>query len=77
MKQVTFYTKENCQLCEEGLATLKLIQQDVPMNITMVDIYKDDELLELYQLKIPVITDGEEEIDFGRISYEKLRKRFL
>jgi hypothetical protein len=77
MKEVTFYTKMNCQLCEEGLAILKLLQEDVPMNINIVDIYGNDTLLELYQLKIPVITLGNEEIDFGRISYEKLRKRFL
>jgi glutaredoxin len=77
LKVVTFYTKENCPLCEKGLKTLEKVQLETPLEIEVIDIYKDEELLEKYQIKIPVITVGEEEIDCGIISYDTLRKRLL
>ncbi|PAM94538.1 hypothetical protein B4N84_12130 [Flavobacterium sp. IR1] len=46
-----------------------------------MDIYKDDELLLNYQLMIPVAAvqteEGIEEIDYGQLSKEKIRKRLL
>ncbi|OZM56034.1 glutaredoxin [Lottiidibacillus patelloidae] len=77
MKVVTFYTKENCPLCEKGLKLLEKVQLEEPFQIEVIDIYQDDELLAKYQIKIPVIAVGEDEIDCGIISYNTLRKRLL
>ena len=74
---ITFYTKEYCPLCDEGLAVLHDIQQEYPITITVVDIYKDDALLEKYQVMIPVVAIGEDEIDYGILSEEKIRNRLL
>ena len=70
---VIFYTKENCSLCDKGLVVLKEISNDYPLSITMVDIYKDDELLEKYQIMIPVVEINGEEVDFGILSEAKIR----
>ncbi|WP_216831260.1 glutaredoxin family protein [Alkalihalobacterium elongatum] len=75
--KVTFYTKENCSLCDNGLTVLKMVQEDIPFEIEMVDIYKDDELLEKYQVMIPVVSIDGEDIDYGIVSEEKIRKRLL
>ncbi|WP_078429933.1 glutaredoxin family protein [Alkalihalobacterium alkalinitrilicum] len=75
--KVTFYTKENCSLCDNGLTVLKIIQEGVPFDIEMIDIYKDDELLEKYQVMIPVVSVDGEDIDYGILSEEKIRNRLL
>ncbi|OLO38158.1 glutaredoxin [Alkalihalophilus pseudofirmus] len=75
--KVTFYTKENCSLCDNGLTALKIIQEGVPFDIEMIDIYKDDELLEKYQVMIPVVSVDGEDIDYGILSEEKIRNRLL
>ncbi|WP_209124984.1 glutaredoxin family protein [Alkalihalobacillus sp. BA299] len=75
--KVTFFTKENCSLCDNGLTVLKMVQEDIPFEIEMVDIYKDDVLLEKYQVMIPVVSIDGEEVDFGILSEDKIRKRLL
>lgn len=47
------------------------------MVIQKVDIYESDELIEKYGLMIPVITVNDEEIQYGQIHKESLRKRLL
>lgn len=71
--KVTYYTKENCSLCDKGLMVLKDINKDIPLEIEMVDIYKDDELLEKYQIMIPVIEINGIEVDCGILSEAKIR----
>ncbi len=74
---VTFYSKENCCLCDEGLDIVEELQEEYPLTINVVDIYKDDALLEKYQIMIPVVEVDGEEVDFGILSKEKIRKRLL
>ncbi|MCT8140214.1 glutaredoxin family protein [Anaerobacillus sp. CMMVII] len=71
--KVTYYTKENCSLCEKGLLVLEAIKKDFPLEIELVDIYKDDALLEKYQIMIPVVEINGEEVDFGILSEAKIR----
>ncbi|WP_096202834.1 glutaredoxin family protein [Bacillus sp. FJAT-45350] len=77
MLTVTFYSKENCCLCDEGLDIVEELQEEYPLTINVVDIYKDDALLEKYQIMIPVVEVDGEEVDFGILSKEKIRKRLL
>ncbi len=76
MKTVNFYTKEICSLCEEAEALLLMFQQDFSFNIEMRDIYTNDDWLEAYHLRIPVVEIGEEQIDCEEMNYDNLR-RFL
>jgi glutaredoxin len=77
MKKVIFYSKENCSLCTKGLAVLEDIQQEIPFDYEIVDIYKDDHLLELYQLMIPVVKIGKDVVSYGILEKEEIRKRLL
>ena len=52
---VKFFSRANCPLCVEGLHTLKLVQEDVPFDIDMIDIEQDDRVHEKYMLMIPVV----------------------
>lgn len=77
MKKVIFYSKENCSLCEKGLALVKELQKEIPFDYDVVDIYKDDELLELYQIMIPVVKIDNEIASYGILEKDLIRKRLL
>ncbi len=77
MKKVIFYSKENCSLCEKGLALVKELQKEIPFDYEVVDIYKDDELLELYQIMIPVVKIDNDIASYGILEKDLIRKRLL
>nr|WP_144448937.1 glutaredoxin family protein [Halalkalibacter nanhaiisediminis] len=74
---VQVFSKVDCPLCDEAIAVMRLLQDEVEFRITVVDIYQDDSLLEKYQLMIPVVVIDGEEVDYGQVSMEKVRKRLL
>ncbi|MFC0274631.1 glutaredoxin family protein [Metabacillus herbersteinensis] len=77
MVEVKMYSKDKCSLCDKGLAILHELQKEFSFSIEVVDIYQDDNLLELYQVMIPVITIEDEIIEFGIVEKYNLRKRLL
>ncbi|WP_265416679.1 glutaredoxin family protein [Alkalihalobacillus deserti] len=70
-------SKIDCPLCDKAIDKIKPLAEQFHFDLNIVDIYQDDELLEKYQIMIPVILINDEEIDFGQISKEKVRKRLL
>lgn len=72
LKKVTFYSRSDCPLCEEGLLTLKLVQEDVPFEIEVRDIEEDDMWHEKYMLMIPVVEEHEKIIQYGQLDYVTL-----
>ncbi|UFT98473.1 glutaredoxin family protein [Radiobacillus kanasensis] len=74
MKEVLFYTKRECHLCEEAKLLLELFQDDLNITIREIDIYEDDEILEKYQLMIPVLEHDGEVIDYGRIDIDRVKQ---
>jgi glutaredoxin len=75
--KLSFFTKENCPLCDEAKEILKELAKEIPIEIIEYDIYKDDQLLEKYQIMIPVIEMDGIELGFGRFEKSYLRKRLL
>ncbi|WP_425467161.1 glutaredoxin family protein [Pseudalkalibacillus caeni] len=74
---VILYSKENCSLCDKAKVVLDELNEEIPLSVKEVDIYKDDDLLEKYMVMIPVVEIYGEEVDYGIISKEKIRKRLL
>ncbi|MCM3714592.1 glutaredoxin family protein [Halalkalibacter oceani] len=77
MLEVELLSKTDCPLCDKAETVLEELKRDIPFTLTIIDIYQDDQLLEKYQIMIPVVRIGAEEVDFGQISKEKVRKRLL
>ena len=77
MLQVTVMSKIDCPLCDKGIEVIKPLAEEFQFEIKVVDIYQDDTLLEKYQIMIPVVLINNEEVDFGILSREKIRKRLL
>ena len=70
--RIYFYSRPNCTLCEEGLHTLKLVQEDVPFEIEVMNIEQDDTLHEKYMLMIPVVTLNDQIVQYGKLDYPTL-----
>jgi uncharacterized membrane protein len=58
MLNITFYTREDCGLCDQALADLEEIQEDQPFQLSVIDIESDDALRKMYLELIPVIEIG-------------------
>jgi glutaredoxin len=57
MKTLTFYTRENCGLCDEALEVVERVRQKVPFELVLVDLDCDAaiEKKSAYDWDIPVI----------------------
>jgi glutaredoxin len=62
---ITLYSKPDCHLCAEALATLRNLQAELDFDLEQQDITLDDVLQRIYFERIPVIAvDGEELFDY-------------
>lgn len=68
------YSKENCSLCVKAKKIIDELNEEYPLELQEVDIYKDDELLEKYQIMIPVIEIDGNEVEFGIIHKEVIEE---
>ena len=69
---VKFYSRPNCELCIEGLHTLKIVQEDIAFTIEKYNIEENDTLHEKYMLMIPVVEVNDEVIQYGKLDYPTL-----
>ncbi|WP_027409931.1 glutaredoxin family protein [Anoxybacteroides tepidamans] len=74
---VQLYSKIDCPLCEKAKFILSELQSELAFEIEEIDIYQDDALLEKYQLMIPVVSVEGEELAYGLIQKDFVRKRLL
>ena len=75
--KVTLYSKENCSLCDKGKKILEELQAELKFSIEEVDIYKDDMLLEKYQIMIPVAEVDGDMLGYGIFNKVDIRNRLL
>jgi glutaredoxin len=62
---VTVYSKPDCHLCSDAMATLERLRSELGFQLQELDITSDESLLRAYFERIPVIAlDGEELFDF-------------
>ena len=62
---VTVYSKPDCHLCSDAIATLERLRGELGFELQEHDITADESLLRAYFERIPVIAlDGEELFDF-------------
>lgn len=71
-KQIKLYTKKNCHLCEVAKMELEVVKTQTGCSYLEIDIYENDELLEMYGLMIPVVQYKEEIIQYGQIDYRTI-----
>ena len=69
---VKFYSRPNCELCTKGMQQLKLVQEDVPFQIDVINIEQDDALHEKYMVMIPVVEYKNTIVQYGLLDYPTL-----
>lgn len=75
MEKISFYTKNECPLCDTGFAKLEELAQRFRLEIEKVDIETDAHLFRLYRYRIPVAVFRGEELGWGRLSAGGLERR--
>lgn len=75
MKEVYFYTRPQCPLCEEAKRTLELVREEIAFRMYEMNINESDELTEKYGLMIPVIEVDGEIVQYGEVDYPTIRLR--
>lgn len=69
---VIFYSRPNCQLCNDGMELLKIIQLEKTFTIEVINIEEDDDLHEKYMMHIPVVEQNGKIIQSGLLDYVTL-----
>ncbi|KKB38653.1 glutaredoxin family protein [Bacillus thermotolerans] len=73
MKEVYFYTRPRCPLCEEAEAVLKLVREDASFQLYERNIDDKDEWMEKYGLMIPVVEIDGKVVQYGHIDYPTIK----
>ncbi len=68
-----FYEKADCHLCEDAYRVLMRVRMQLPLEIERIDISSRPELFDRYALRIPVLSDGERELDAAGLGEAALR----
>ncbi|WP_110112474.1 glutaredoxin family protein [Bacillus sp. CGMCC 1.16541] len=71
------YTRKTCPLCDKAKVVIEELQEEFAFSFNEQDIYEDDQLLEKYQLMIPVVEIDGIEVAYGQIKKDFIRKRLL
>lgn len=74
MLKINFYTRDNCQLCDEALDLLSLLKKEYPHEIVRKDITTNIDWLRAYRTDIPVLEIDDDLIKAKDITYENLEK---
>jgi glutaredoxin len=72
--RVTVYSKPGCHLCEDALAVVRSVCDELGTSYDEVDISTSEELMDTYGEQIPVtFVDGRQH-DFWRVDPARLRR---
>jgi len=70
--KVTFYTKENCSLCELAHEMIIDLREEESFELEIIDIAESPDAWNAYREMIPVIEVGEKRL-WGRIDENELK----
>jgi len=68
-QHLQLYSKENCHLCDVAKEELLIVKSKMGISFQEIDIYKDNELIEMYGLMIPVVKYKHDIIQYGQIDH--------
>jgi len=74
VKSIIVYHREGCHLCEQVVASLFELQEELKYEIKQIDIDDDPVLREKYNVDVPVVTFNGEVIFYHFFDETELRK---
>ena len=70
---ITVYSRHGCHLCEEAIATLETVREELDFEIAISYIDGNSDLEKLYGEQVPVIHIDGEHHDFYKVDLERFR----
>lgn len=67
--ELIMYTQPHCSLCDDAKIQLEAAREEIPFTYREIDINQDDELMERWQIRVPVITYQDVIIQEGIIDF--------
>lgn len=65
MRHLVLYSTLGCHLCEQARALSEPVLAEAGLELREVDIADDDDLMEAYGLRIPVLQDSASQAELG------------
>lgn len=62
---VLFFTTSACHLCEQAKEVIGLLPAEFSLSLEPLDIVEDEQLLDRYGTRIPVLYDPETTLELG------------
>jgi len=73
-KTILVYDRQGCHLCEQMVASLFQLQQELEYEIEQIDIDTDPKLIEKYNADVPVVMLNDEVIIYHFFDETALRQ---
>jgi glutaredoxin len=70
---ITVYSRHGCHLCEEAIAKLETVREELEFEIAISYIEGNSDLEKLYGEQVPVIHIDGEHHDFYKVDLERFR----
>ena len=70
---VTVYSRHGCHLCEDAVATIESMREELAFTIDVIYIDGNPQLEKLYGNEVPVIHINGEHHDFYKVDPERFR----
>ena len=71
--RLTLYSRRYCHLCQEMLAALGLLRDEVSFAVEVIDVDSDAGLVRRFDELVPVLMHGERELSRHRLDVPGLR----
>lgn len=73
LNKLKVYSRENCHLCHDMVEDLRLWQTRLTFEFEVIEIDGDAKLLPQFALMVPVLTQDNQVLCFGRLDVTVLR----
>lgn len=65
LRSLTLFTRQSCALCDYMVLALEMLRPRFRFAYTKIDVDTDDDLIDQYGLRVPVLLDRDHEICAG------------
>lgn len=72
---LVFFSKDDCPLCDKGLAVAQRLATRHGLRIEKVDIESDPALMDQYAERVPVLELDEAELGWGLLSERAIERK--
>ena len=72
---LVLYTRKACCLCEEMKAAIRAVGENIPLNVTEIDVDSAPELVAQYGSEVPVLLINGRKAFKYRVTVEELERR--